>query len=156
MRSRSRGLRRTSWKFWWWAAQLQRKTDKTFIKIMIFPCFLLFQNDVPDPEPDCDPSSVSTARSLWTDRMALAGSNEMTIEVQDYIPFSQWNLNLFMFFKKLLVFISDVLLVQSNARQNSSLPASMWTSPSSCRSSSGPTVLIPCPSTSCQSAWATR
>lgn len=55
-------------------------------------CLCRFQNDVPEPEPDCDPSSVGAARSLWTDRMALAGSNEMTIEVQDYIPFSQGTL----------------------------------------------------------------
>lgn len=48
-----------------------------------------FQNEVPDAEPECDPLSVSSARSLWGDRMALAGSNELTIEVQDYIPFSQ-------------------------------------------------------------------
>lgn len=47
------------------------------------------QNEVPDAEPECDPSSVSAARSLWSDRMALAGSNELTLEVQDYIPFSQ-------------------------------------------------------------------
>uniref|UniRef100_A0A8C2Z022 Trafficking protein particle complex subunit 11 n=1 Tax=Cyclopterus lumpus TaxID=8103 RepID=A0A8C2Z022_CYCLU len=29
------------------------------------------------------------SRSLWNDRMALAASNELTIEVQDYIPFIQ-------------------------------------------------------------------
>uniref|UniRef100_A0AAX7VBC0 Trafficking protein particle complex subunit 11 domain-containing protein n=1 Tax=Astatotilapia calliptera TaxID=8154 RepID=A0AAX7VBC0_ASTCA len=46
-------------------------------------------NEVPDAEPECDPSSVTAARSLWNDRMALAGSNELTIEVQDYIPFIQ-------------------------------------------------------------------
>uniref|UniRef100_A0A3B3CLI9 Trafficking protein particle complex subunit 11 n=1 Tax=Oryzias melastigma TaxID=30732 RepID=A0A3B3CLI9_ORYME len=57
------------------------RIEKNLLKVLM--------NDVPDPEPDCDPSSVSTARSLWTDRMALAGSNEMTIEVQDYIPFIQ-------------------------------------------------------------------
>lgn len=50
---------------------------------------LYFQNEVPDAEPECDPSSLTVARSLWSDRMALAGSNELTIEVQDYIPFSQ-------------------------------------------------------------------
>lgn len=48
----------------------------------------LFQNEVPDPEPECDQSSASAARALWNDRMALSGSNEFTIEVQDYIPFS--------------------------------------------------------------------
>lgn len=46
------------------------------------------QNEVPDAEPECDSTTVSAARSLWTDRMALSGSNELTIEVQDYIPFS--------------------------------------------------------------------
>uniref|UniRef100_A0A4W6E3B0 Trafficking protein particle complex subunit 11 n=1 Tax=Lates calcarifer TaxID=8187 RepID=A0A4W6E3B0_LATCA len=46
-------------------------------------------NEVPDAEPECDPSSVSAARSLWNDRVALSGSNEFTIEVQDYIPFIQ-------------------------------------------------------------------
>ncbi|XP_053735696.1 trafficking protein particle complex subunit 11 [Synchiropus splendidus] len=46
-------------------------------------------NNVPDPEPECDPSSAAAARSLWNDRMSLAGSNEFSIEVQDYIPFIQ-------------------------------------------------------------------
>uniref|UniRef100_A0A3B5BCG1 Trafficking protein particle complex subunit 11 n=1 Tax=Stegastes partitus TaxID=144197 RepID=A0A3B5BCG1_9TELE len=57
------------------------KIEKNLIKVLM--------NEVPDPEPECDPSSVSAARSLWSDRMALAGSNELTIEVQDYIPFIQ-------------------------------------------------------------------
>ncbi|XP_004073643.1 trafficking protein particle complex subunit 11 [Oryzias latipes] len=57
------------------------RIEKNLLKVLM--------NDVPEPEPDCDPSSVGAARSLWTDRMALAGSNEMTIEVQDYIPFIQ-------------------------------------------------------------------
>lgn len=47
------------------------------------------QNEIPDAEPECDPSSISAARSLWSDWMALAGSKELTLEVQDYIPFSQ-------------------------------------------------------------------
>lgn len=59
------------------------------IKIIIdASTYFNFQNEVPDAEPECDPSSVTAARSLWNDRMALAGSNELTIEVQDYIPFS--------------------------------------------------------------------
>uniref|UniRef100_A0A8D3EC20 Trafficking protein particle complex subunit 11 n=1 Tax=Scophthalmus maximus TaxID=52904 RepID=A0A8D3EC20_SCOMX len=33
--------------------------------------------------------NTDAARLLWNDRMALAGSNEFTIEVQDYIPFIQ-------------------------------------------------------------------
>uniref|UniRef100_A0A3Q1GS95 Trafficking protein particle complex subunit 11 n=1 Tax=Acanthochromis polyacanthus TaxID=80966 RepID=A0A3Q1GS95_9TELE len=57
------------------------KIEKNLIKVLM--------NEVPDAEPDCDPSSVGAARSLWTDRMALAGSNELTVEVQDYIPFIQ-------------------------------------------------------------------
>ncbi|XP_013882191.1 trafficking protein particle complex subunit 11 [Austrofundulus limnaeus] len=51
--------------------------------------FKVLMNEVPDAEPECDSSTVSAARSLWTDRMALSGSNELTIEVQDYIPFIQ-------------------------------------------------------------------
>lgn len=46
------------------------------------------QNEVPDAEPECDSSSLTTAQCLWSDRMSLTGSNELTIEVQDYIPFS--------------------------------------------------------------------
>ncbi|CAI5682189.1 unnamed protein product [Oreochromis niloticus] len=57
------------------------RIEKNLIKVLT--------NEVPDAEPECDPSSVSAARSLWNDRMALAGSNELTIEVQDYIPFIQ-------------------------------------------------------------------
>lgn len=47
---------------------------------------LSVQNEVPDAEPECDPASVAAARSLWLDR--VAASTELTIEVQDYIPFS--------------------------------------------------------------------
>uniref|UniRef100_A0A8C2WWW0 Trafficking protein particle complex subunit 11 n=1 Tax=Cyclopterus lumpus TaxID=8103 RepID=A0A8C2WWW0_CYCLU len=49
----------------------------------------VLMNEVPDAEPECDASSDGAARSLWNDRMALAASNELTIEVQDYIPFIQ-------------------------------------------------------------------
>lgn len=48
----------------------------------------VLQNEVPDAEPECDSSSLTTAQCLWSDRMSLTGSNELTIEVQDYIPFS--------------------------------------------------------------------
>uniref|UniRef100_A0A8C4DIZ2 Trafficking protein particle complex subunit 11 n=1 Tax=Dicentrarchus labrax TaxID=13489 RepID=A0A8C4DIZ2_DICLA len=57
------------------------RIEKNLIKVLT--------NEVPDAEPECDSSSVSAAKSLWSDRMALAGSNELTIEVQDYIPFIQ-------------------------------------------------------------------
>uniref|UniRef100_A0A3Q2DCW3 Trafficking protein particle complex subunit 11 n=1 Tax=Cyprinodon variegatus TaxID=28743 RepID=A0A3Q2DCW3_CYPVA len=49
--------------------------------------FKVLMNKVPEAEAECDPSSVSAARSLWSDRMALSGSNELTVEMQDYIPF---------------------------------------------------------------------
>lgn len=51
-----------------------------------FVLLLFVQNEVPDAEPECDPASVTAARSLWLDR--VAASSELTIEVQDYIPFS--------------------------------------------------------------------
>lgn len=57
------------------------RIEKNLIKVLM--------NEVPDAEPECDPPSVGVARSLWNDRTALAGSNEFTIEVQDYIPFIQ-------------------------------------------------------------------
>lgn len=57
------------------------RIEKNLVKVL--------KNEVPDAEPECDPSSVSAASSLWNDRMALSGSNEFTIEVQDYIPFIQ-------------------------------------------------------------------
>lgn len=50
--------------------------------------YLCLQNELPDAEPECESSSLTAARSLWSDRMSLTGSNELTIEVQDYIPFS--------------------------------------------------------------------
>lgn len=56
--------------------------SKTKIKICVL------QNEVPDAEPECDSSSLTTAQCLWSDSMSLTGSNELTIEVQDYIPFS--------------------------------------------------------------------
>uniref|UniRef100_A0A8C1H060 Trafficking protein particle complex subunit 11 n=1 Tax=Cyprinus carpio TaxID=7962 RepID=A0A8C1H060_CYPCA len=57
------------------------RIEKNLIKVLM--------NEVPEPEPDCDPLSVKTAQSLWSDRISLAGSNEFTIEVQDYVPFVQ-------------------------------------------------------------------
>ncbi|XP_068181246.1 trafficking protein particle complex subunit 11 [Antennarius striatus] len=57
------------------------RIERNFIRVLT--------NEVPDPEPECDASSIAAARSLWSDRMALAGSNELTVEVQDYIPFIQ-------------------------------------------------------------------
>ncbi|KAA8589197.1 hypothetical protein FQN60_010542 [Etheostoma spectabile] len=57
------------------------RIEKNLIKVL--------KNEVPEAEPECDPVSVTAARALWNDRMALAGSNEFTIEVQDYIPFIQ-------------------------------------------------------------------
>ncbi|KAG7241924.1 hypothetical protein INR49_024671 [Caranx melampygus] len=57
------------------------RIEKNLIKVLM--------NEVPDPEADCDLASVTAARSLWNDRVSLAGSNEFTIEVQDYIPFIQ-------------------------------------------------------------------
>lgn len=57
------------------------RIEKNLIKVLM--------NEVPEPEPDCDPVSVKTAQSLWSDRISLAGNNEFTIEVQDYVPFVQ-------------------------------------------------------------------
>uniref|UniRef100_A0A673LBG3 Trafficking protein particle complex subunit 11 n=1 Tax=Sinocyclocheilus rhinocerous TaxID=307959 RepID=A0A673LBG3_9TELE len=57
------------------------RIEKNLIKVLM--------NEVPEPEPDCDPLSVKTAQSLWSDCIALAGNNEFTIEVQDYVPFVQ-------------------------------------------------------------------
>ncbi|KAK2890874.1 hypothetical protein Q8A67_013517 [Cirrhinus molitorella] len=57
------------------------RIEKNLIKVLM--------NEVPEPEPDCDPASVKSAQSLWSDRMSLAGNNEFTIEVQDYVPFVQ-------------------------------------------------------------------
>ncbi|MED6251052.1 Trafficking protein particle complex subunit 11 [Ataeniobius toweri] len=51
--------------------------------------FKVLMNKVPEAESECDPSSVSAARSLWSDRTALSESNELTVEMQDYIPFIQ-------------------------------------------------------------------
>ncbi|RXM28072.1 Trafficking protein particle complex subunit 11 [Acipenser ruthenus] len=51
--------------------------------------YLMGQNECPEPEPDCDSSAVMAAQNLWADRVSLAGSNDFTIEVQDYVPFVQ-------------------------------------------------------------------
>ncbi|XP_034036782.1 trafficking protein particle complex subunit 11 [Thalassophryne amazonica] len=51
--------------------------------------FKVLMNEAPDAEPECEPASASAARSLWNDRVALAGSNELTVEMQDCIPFIQ-------------------------------------------------------------------
>lgn len=60
------------------------------VDIVICDC----QNEVPEPEPDCDPASVKMAQSLWSDRISLAGNNEFTIEVQDYVPFGEDSKNI--------------------------------------------------------------
>ncbi|XP_029703146.1 trafficking protein particle complex subunit 11 isoform X1 [Takifugu rubripes] len=57
------------------------RIEKNLLKVLM--------NEVPDAEPECDSSSLTTARCLWGDRMALTASTELTIEVQDYIPFIQ-------------------------------------------------------------------
>ncbi|CAL8358618.1 unnamed protein product [Merluccius merluccius] len=50
--------------------------------------FNVLKNEVPDPEPECEPSGASAAAALWKDCMALSGP-EFSIEVQDYVPFIQ-------------------------------------------------------------------
>uniref|UniRef100_A0A674BKZ4 Trafficking protein particle complex subunit 11 n=1 Tax=Salmo trutta TaxID=8032 RepID=A0A674BKZ4_SALTR len=57
------------------------RIEKNLIKVLM--------NEVPEAEPDCDQASAKAAQALWSDRMSLAGSNEFTIEVQDYVPFVQ-------------------------------------------------------------------
>lgn len=57
------------------------RIEKNLIKVLM--------NEVPEAEPDCDAAAVKAAHSLWGDRVALAGSNVFTIEVQHYVPFIQ-------------------------------------------------------------------
>ncbi|CAL8267682.1 unnamed protein product [Boreogadus saida] len=57
------------------------RIEKNLLKVL--------KNEVPDAEPDCEPSGASAAAALWKDRTALSGSNEFSIEVQDYVPFIQ-------------------------------------------------------------------
>ncbi|KAL0973941.1 hypothetical protein UPYG_G00213240 [Umbra pygmaea] len=57
------------------------RIEKNLIKVLM--------NEVPEAEPDCDQVSAHAAQALWGDRMSLAGSNQFTIEVQDYVPFVQ-------------------------------------------------------------------
>ncbi|KAK1175909.1 hypothetical protein AOXY_G646 [Acipenser oxyrinchus oxyrinchus] len=57
------------------------RIEKNFIKVLM--------NECPEPEPDCDSSAVKAAQNLWADRVSLSGSNDFTIEVQDYVPFVQ-------------------------------------------------------------------
>lgn len=52
--------------------------------------FVSNQNEVPEPEPECDPGSVKAAQVLWSDRVSLSSNNEFTVEVQDYVPFSKY------------------------------------------------------------------
>ncbi|MGH0172863.1 UNVERIFIED_CONTAM: hypothetical protein FKN15_064073 [Acipenser sinensis] len=62
---------------------------KTPLPPVSTPSFISLQNECPEPEPDCDSSAVKAAQDLWADRVSLAGSNDFTIEVQDYVPFVQ-------------------------------------------------------------------
>lgn len=112
------------------------------------------QNELPDPEPSCDHSSAVSAVSLWNDRTAVAGSNEFTIEAQDYIPFSE--LTNTTSHQGHLSVAPNLLCVQSSVRPASRAPASMWTSPSRSRSSCEQTVLSQCHSANWLSVSATR
>ncbi|KAJ3587786.1 hypothetical protein NHX12_011382 [Muraenolepis orangiensis] len=51
--------------------------------------FKVLKNEVPDPEPECDPRGACAAAALWKDRVSLSGSNQFSMEVQDYVPFIQ-------------------------------------------------------------------
>ncbi|KAF7643174.1 hypothetical protein LDENG_00244050, partial [Lucifuga dentata] len=67
-------------------ASTLKEEQKTRIEKNLFKVLM---NEIPDAEPECDPSCAGAARSLWSDRMALVGSNEFTLEVQDYVLFIQ-------------------------------------------------------------------
>ncbi|XP_061690008.1 trafficking protein particle complex subunit 11 isoform X2 [Syngnathoides biaculeatus] len=49
----------------------------------------VLKNKIPDPEPQCDQFSANAGRSLWNQFMASGGSDEVIIDVQDYVPFIQ-------------------------------------------------------------------
>uniref|UniRef100_W5N8E9 Trafficking protein particle complex subunit 11 n=1 Tax=Lepisosteus oculatus TaxID=7918 RepID=W5N8E9_LEPOC len=57
------------------------RIEKNLIKVLM--------NEVPEAEPDCDQAAARAAHDLWAARVSLAGSNELAIEVQDYVPFVQ-------------------------------------------------------------------
>ncbi|KAL2077658.1 hypothetical protein ACEWY4_027162 [Coilia grayii] len=57
------------------------RIEKNLIKVLM--------NEVPEPEPDCDPASVKAAQALWNDRISLAGNNDFTVDMQEYVPFVQ-------------------------------------------------------------------
>ncbi|XP_028315223.1 trafficking protein particle complex subunit 11 [Gouania willdenowi] len=57
------------------------RIEKNFMKVL--------ENEVPDAEPECDPSSVNAATALWNDCTAVTGTKELHLEVQDYVPFIQ-------------------------------------------------------------------
>ncbi|KAG5263921.1 hypothetical protein AALO_G00270120 [Alosa alosa] len=57
------------------------RIEKNLIKVLM--------NEVPEPEPDCDPASVKAAQALWNDRVSLAGNNDFTVDMQEYVPFVQ-------------------------------------------------------------------
>ncbi|XP_046870034.1 trafficking protein particle complex subunit 11 [Hypomesus transpacificus] len=57
------------------------RIEKNLIRVLM--------NEVPEAEPDCEEAGTKAAQALWSDRVALAGSNHYTIEVQDYVPFVQ-------------------------------------------------------------------
>lgn len=63
------------------SGEQKSRIEKNLIKVLM--------NEPPVPEPDCDPVSVKAAQALWNDRVSLAGSNDFTIEMQDYVPFVQ-------------------------------------------------------------------
>ncbi|XP_077387667.1 trafficking protein particle complex subunit 11 [Festucalex cinctus] len=49
----------------------------------------VLKNKIPDAEPHCDLFSAHAVQSLWNECIASGGSNELIIDVQDYIPFIQ-------------------------------------------------------------------
>ncbi|XP_077464775.1 trafficking protein particle complex subunit 11 isoform X1 [Stigmatopora argus] len=50
---------------------------------------LVMKNKIPDAEPQCDEVSANAAWSRWNECITSGTSNELTIHVQDYIPFIQ-------------------------------------------------------------------
>ncbi|XP_063046712.1 trafficking protein particle complex subunit 11 [Engraulis encrasicolus] len=62
-------------------SEQKSRIEKNLIKVLM--------NEAPEPEPECDPASVKAAQALWNDRISLAGNNDFTVDMQEYVPFVQ-------------------------------------------------------------------
>ncbi|XP_077589435.1 trafficking protein particle complex subunit 11 isoform X2 [Stigmatopora nigra] len=81
---------------------------------------LVMKNKIPDAEPQCDEVSANAAWSRWNECITSGTSNELTIHMQDYIPFIQCKAK----FQSPSFHVDEVIQLQVFLRTDSPNPVS--------------------------------